>query len=855
MPLLGLVLIGTIASGLLGVLPPFLRFLVVFSVFSYLPGEAALRRVFRGSRFGTECRVPLSTLIGLSGSAVIGWLCALLGIDFHAYVVILQCSAGLVFGALLWPSFKTRGESPAPGAIRARPARSAQAAALALVALGVALFYGWQPPSVDPRGDSLDHLGYIRNIVAENRMEPEDVLAPAVFAGDEPMRGDPRKGMMHPLLAAVSVLSSLEPLDVWRWMPVVLAPLAFLGFAALSLVLLPSGGFVFGALLLFLMFQGGMARQFLGVIAYGQHLALVYYWLLIVMFVRYASSPDRRLLVVIALLCLGGSLVHLDVAIHASLMYAGILPFHRKFGASLRSALNVGFSLAIAVTIAVVWKLWTSGGAANVLHAHPQGLMYFGDIGSRFFVPSPAEILRRNGLVFFAGLFLIPILPLVGRHSRFGRCGWMNFALALPPCLIALNPLVAPVVYREGTYLLHRFVLNIPAFIITALVLGSAVAWARSGRVWKKALAALLLVAWSRPFVVAAHAWYGDVRSVASKPGSDGSLETMRKDLAGAIRFVNERLPEGSVIVSDPVTSYVLSAFSRARVVAVLGQHGNPRDRYAIERLSAVHAVMSPFTPQPMMMYAVRKFGVDYVVVNASFDSPYHDYLADWDPAAKTVLDEKIGSFTEAFAKVYSTEEIAVYRVLGTDFRATTWDPEIPFTRPTRFDLEACEPGGSAGTVRVASLGVNPRPALPGERALLTAVYRREPGPRPTLPLSLQLRFEDDAYFDRALRFPGDKYVRRFRERQDGEMRRFRVDRTPFLGYFRPEEWPEEHDCYDTFELHLPSNLGEKTYRVKWRLVEETLLPNFSVRDFIYNDDSFEGSPCAEIEVRRHVVR
>jgi hypothetical protein len=858
LPILGLVLVGVIASGLSDVFPRFLRFLLVFVVFSYLPGETFLRWAVRGRWLPAEVRLPVAAVSGLGASLVVTWLCWVLGVPFRSYIAVLQVAVGCVLAVFFWlPRVRRDGPRPA-SAGSVRGGHGAKTALLLFVACGVSVFFLLSPPTIDPRGDSLDHLGYIRNITMENRMEPGDVLAPAVFAHQGRLNSDPRKGAAHPLIAAISILARVDPLDVWRWLPVVLAPLAFLGFAAFASALLPSGGFVAPALVFFLMFQGGLARQFLGVIAYGQHLSLLFYWVLFVMSLEYLSARVGWMLVVIGVVCLGGTFAHVDVAIHAGLMYAGLFLFYRKFKFPLRAVLELGLVLVGGIVIAGAWKLATAWGNANVIHSHPQGLLYLGDIGARFFVPSPVEIIRRNGLVFFVGLFLIPFLPFIGRHEpdgRYARCAWMNIALALPPVLVAFNPFLAPLVYERGAYLLQRFVLNIPSLVITALVVGWITVWGRRGALWKKALAALVLIVWAGPLSVAADAWYRDMGAVRSDRVGGVSLDDIRSSLSGVICLINNGLPDGSVVMSDPVTSYVLSGFTRARFVTVLHQHGNPNDPYPIERLSAVHTVMSPYTSQTAMMYAVRKFGVEYIVVNGAFKTPYHDFLADWDPDFRTVLEQKIGSLGEVFREVYNTDRVTVYRVLGTNLRRTTWDPVIPFTQPKGHDLDPCAVENAPGTVRVAYLGIDPRIPLPGERVTATAVYRRGVGASPKLPLSLRLRFQDKKYFERAARFPGDKYVRRFLERRDGAFRRFRVDRTPFDGYFRPEEWPEEHSCYDDFEVQIPANVDETTYEIQWRLVEETLVPNFSIRDFLYNEDSDVGSPCTEIEIRRHVVR
>lgn len=849
MPVLGLVTVGIVASGLLDAFPAFLRFVAVLAVFSYLPGEAVLRRLMPHSPGAPETRLPLAFFLGLSLFAVASWIFAVIGVPFRVYVSLLEAVAAVVLGAALWPRRAGGGGGPnrPPGASRARTT------ALIIVAVAVSCYFIAYPPAIDLRGDSLDHLSYVNRIISQDRLQPTEVLAPPVFADDDAPRSDPRKGMMHPLMAAISNLSSMDPVEMWRMLPAALAPFAVLAFAAFAGALLPSGGMVAGALVLFLLFQGGIGRQFFGVIAYGQHLSLAFFWLLVVVAMGAAPVAGIGTLLSTGLLCLGGALIHVDVAVHAGLMYAGMLLFHSKLGFSKRGILRVGAAVSVGVAVAAAWKLATSA-PPNVMHTHPQGLLYFGDIGSSFYAVSPIEIIRRYGLVFFAGLFWVPVLPVIIRNPRWARSGWIALALSLPPIAVAFNPLVAPLVYEKGSYLLHRFVLNVPSFSITALVLGAVVLWGRRGRFWGKTAAVLVLIAWARPFSISMNAWWLDAKASRSGGYASASATETKDALADVIRLLNENIPAGSVVASDPLTSYVLGAFTNARVVAVLHQHGNPGDPYPLERLEAAHAILSPFTGQNRTVYAIRRFGVEYVVVNGAFRSPYHDYLAHWDPAFKQVLEEKFESLSGVFRTIHKTESIAMYRVMGTEFERIAWDPVIPFTGPVETALDACE-GVAAGNVRVVSVGTDPRVALPGERIGVAAAYRRLPGQTPPLPLLLRIRVEDRDYFEEAARYPGDKYVRRFLERRRGELRRFRIDRTPFAGYFRPEEWPEDRTLYDAFDARLPLGLAEADYRIEAELMEETLLPNFTIGDFLFNEDSYRGEACTNIEVRRHVVR
>ena len=91
--------------------------------------------------------------------------------------------------------------------------------------------------------------------------------------------------------------------------------------------------------------------------------------------------------------------------------------------------------------------------------------------------------------------------------------------------------------------------------------------------------------------------------------------------------------------------------------------------------------------------------------------------------------------------------------------------------------------------------------------------------------------------------------------RRDGAFRRFRIVHRPFGGLYTPDLWPMGRGVYETFWIQLPTDLSEKRYSLQFRLVHEPLIPNFSIRDFFFNDDSSVGAACSEIEIRRQLTR
>ena len=423
----------------------------------------------------------------------------------------------------------------------------------------------------------------------------------------------------------------------------------------------------------------------------------------------------------------------------------------------------------------------------------------------------------------------------------------MCLALAVPPLLIAMNPWLAPVVYKGGAYLLNRFLLNVPAYVITVLVLGSLIGWARSGSLPRKAVALAALFVWGKVLLLVLGGWSARAGGV----GGNITLAGPGGEMGQLVEFIDRKVRAGSVVVSDPVTSYVLSAYTDTRVVTVLHQHGTPGDPQPFDRLRSARAVVSPLASQREAVRAIDRYGVDYVVVNGSFPRPVHEYLADWDPADLGVVRHKLDGMAGFLKPVYASDRITLYAVTGGDPERYAWFPTLPFMDRPDVVFGPCG-NGTREPVHITGVAVEPPEALPGETVRLTVSYRRHDKPRSPLPLKLHVRLEDREYFAHARRYPGDKYVRRFGERrQAASFRRFRFDHVPFGGLLTPDMWPLEKDIYETITLRLPVDLRETVYDIELKLVHDTLIPNFALRDLVFNDDSYGGEVCARIKIRR----
>ena len=833
-PLLGLLLAGLVASGLIEGLPSFLRAAIVLLLFTYLPGDVIVTRLFGVRLSNMPARLAAAFAAGLAFYSVLTWLCWMAGFSFRLYSGLIQAITVLGWAAVLLYRLPHRPEPEAQG-------ERATGWAIVVIALAVAIFYAVAPAPLTHRGDGFDHISYIRAIGRENALAPQGVLAPPVEDAPE-VKSDPRKGTLHPLLAVACNASYSNPVYLWRTLPAVFAPAAVMAFWAFVVRLLPMGVYAPFALVLFLMFQGGLARHFLGNVAYGQHLSMVLYWTLAALCFGYAREQSGRVLLLVLAIAFGAAAVHFDALLHFGLLVLSIVIFHRWFGLSFGAAAVLGAGAAVVAVVMLAWKLSVSVGAANMLHTHPQGLLYLGDIGSRWFVPSPVEILKRYGLLFLVGMMLVPLLLLPRRRRE---SALKLLALAAPPMLLAMNPLVAPLIFEKGTYLLHRFVLNVPAFATTALLLGCLIEWSREGRLLRKAFVFVLVVAWARVFMLSYGAWSKDLQRVRFgwSPVAGAAMQALAD-------YIDENSGPGTVIMSDPVTSYTLTALGNTRAVSVLHQHANPNDPLGEQRVAAVRNALSPYALQRDLLLAVRRFNVKYIVLNARAPGRSREFMAEWSPALALPVAEKIATADETFRLVYDADQTAIYRVVGPDPATPTWYPTVPFVQRPPADLQQCEGRQHVAPLDVVGVAIDPPSGVAGEKVTMTVAYRRNKEvPAVSMPLKLRIRMEDPEYFAGARHYIGDKYVRRFRERRDALFHRFRFDRKPFGGLLHESLWPLGGTVCETFELTLPTDLRESEYVLHLRLDHEPLVPNFALKDLFFNRDSYVAPACARISI------
>jgi len=785
-----------------------------------------------------------SFVAGLSGISLLTWGAMLGGISFEVFSVSMQWALGVFFAvaAILDVRRPVADNAPAMPATAVGPYIQRALAAVAIVLAVVALI---QSPRFDYHQDSFDHIGYVRHIAEENSLSPHGVLAPPVEAPEGGAKADPRKGTFQPVAALAARMAGVDPIDAWRVMPAVFFPVAFLAFVWFCAAFLPDRRLVLACAALFLLFQGGTGvlhgREF----ANGQGIWLVFYWTLVPLCLRYAVSGARRNLSAVLVLLAGGAFMHVGVLTHAAVLLASLLLFYRWLRLDRQAVLTLCAWGAGIAAVALVWKVATSIGGGNQIHAHPQGLMY---VGGGMFVASPVEVLRQNGLVFFGGLVMLPFLVLAARRHGEAK---LQIAFAAIPIAVCFIPPLVVLLYQSATYMVFRTLLNVPAFAIVAASVYWLASWSRRRAWWTRAAAALALLVWAWLFLAPSIGAFDRAFDAGLARRDAEPLMERYDDL---IRYMRSR-PDDSVVLTDPKTSYLLSAATDHQFVAILEQHGNPNDPFAFDRLTAVRDVLSPFVFLSEAAAACERYGVDFVVVNGRLRDSAPGFLFDWSPALYPQTRKKLSALETRFRPLFEDGDITVYLYYPGSIPPDVWIPE---DTPLDFGvsgLRNCTIRSPGDEFYISQVAVSPGRVLPGETVKVSLGYELSDGLAYGLPFIVHIRFDHESIAGDVEGYPMDKHVRRLRERRSGHKLRFRFDHRPFGGLLAADRWPAAVMFYESFPVKLSSTLEPGRYTVDISIARETRLPNFELRDFVFNQDHYSGTRCMQIEVTRQLER
>ena len=848
----GLALAGLLGAGALDALPDGVRVALALGVLVLLPGLAWSRAI--GARVPGGAWLAAGWALGFG----VAWLgaCVLvtraLGLPFT-----ILARAGAPWAALPWlGAFAFAPRAPAPVPVWSRGARFA----IVLAAL-LALVHGVQLGTpVSYFTDSPDHIGTVRRMLAEGDAFPTD----AFFRNAGAAGADPRKGLWHAEVALVCALSHTDPLPAWRLLAALLAPLFILNAAAFAALLASSAsgaGFAAaaGAWGLLLTYGGGLGTQYLREAVFATKLADQLALATLAALIVDLESRTARSRVTVVGLALGTVAVHvfgaLQFAITFAALGAGLLLRDRAWSPLVRRLVVTSACCALATLPYLLWRAWAAYAPANIIHTEPQGMLELAPGASVVSFGVMWEWLGTAWLLFPLSLV---VWARGARRPAVLCLLTTTFAVGV---LMFCPPLVAVLRPRLG-YLLMRLPWLLPTSAAVAfLAVTLREAWSAGRRVVAAAAAAVLLFGLVGPLVDAVHAFTAPGRVRAAE--ATASVERWRDALA----WMERRLPAGSVVLSDPATSYSIPMLTRHWVTALVDQHSSPNDSLALARILDARDALDPYTSWERTAAVVRRWGATAIALNGRFaTAPHLDYWAPstaWYRAARARLDRA----PAAFERLYDHDDFTVYVVHRAELDALRGgDSARPFVRPLAAGEHELPLGpGLPGLVRLElsrpDAAEPPRPpaAREGERAALCAARGdtlagvlewHVDRPLPAGSYQVAVRF------DRPLPagVPAgpaalSKVWRKLIERWHHERYRFRSDHLPTDGAYGVDRWSASEVVSDSFRVVVPGDVAPGEYAVKIMMTRQPHYPNLRLRDLTSDDDMLDGVTMARLRI------
>ncbi|NNE09750.1 MAG: hypothetical protein HKN20_14410 [Gemmatimonadetes bacterium] len=427
-------------------------------------------------------------------------------------------------------------------------------------------------------------------------------------------------------------------------------------------------------------------------------------------------------------------------------------------------------------------------------------------------------------------------------------------AVTIGPLLLIFNPLLVPVLAKIAGYLVAR----LAWFGGYALVWGALLGYwfrdrapgGRSTALAKGAGIAALLVFLGTLTLGDRQEDWRKLQWMRTTPRAEWRVETWR-DLVG---FMNA-LPAGSRIASDPLTSYMIPAFTSHKVTTLLAQHSSPADPTAPARLQDAVRIFSPFTSARETWDAIRRQDADYLVLNFRFERPVVLFYGGIDPALYEATLAKFRNDPGRYEEIADTDRCHVFRIVKdapppepnvTEAR-TSGTPEVS---ALPADAVRIAPNASPAGIRLLAASLGATTVSPGDTVPLVLYWTRGEGEIGPIPERLYLRLDsrEPGAIDRDS--PIGKLTRKWRQTRDGRLFRARTSRNLVRGSLPAFLWRPNAILVDSIAIRVPARMAPGRYDVEALLRPHAHIQVYHWSDFLREEDSFSGITVGELEIR-----
>jgi hypothetical protein len=222
--------------------------------------------------------------------------------------------------------------------------------------------------------------------------------------------------------------------------------------------------------------------------------------------------------------------------------------------------------------------------------------------------------------------------------------------------------------------------------------------------------------------------------------------------------------------------------------------------------------------------------------------------MSGWSPSQYRATFARMEAMAHAFALIDTVAGARIYRFETSAPADWSWSAQDQPVRVGAPSLNPCGVNAPGGEFELRGLSVSPAHVLPGDTVQVTLGYRRDAPSRVELPFLMHVRFDHET-LERAREYPGEKIVRRLSDGRSGVRTRFRADLVPGHGVYDVDLWPVGFDLCETFPVVIPANARAGRYAVRVALAYDTVVPNFHLRDILYNRDHYSGEVCGSLSV------
>lgn len=696
--------------------------------------------------------------------------------------------------------------------------------------------------------DSADHIAYIRTIARTHEAFPDQFY----YRDGGTLTRDIRKGMAHALWGTINALSGNTSIHL-TW-PLI----SLFGSIFITIALYIVGKTLFrsdsigllSAFLFVLYFKGGLQGYRLVTIAAGYPFGQTFYVTALAFIPRYlnTSKPGYLLLLAVTAWAAAGThIVHFIIAIFIILVFALTL-FIQAPGYARKDMITrkVPLILAAITLINIPYLLLRyvrDYAPSNPIHMHTQGIFH---ITKQLYTMNPVVFLNSAGplgLICIISLFLLWERSRREETLRLMLCGLITYYI------LVFNPLWYPLLLKKMSYLLIRFEFAIPPMIVSACLLREL--WSKvRGRNRTFGIFKTLIGLASVALILAPPLW-NTVTAFAYR------TETVKRErvngyssLSDLFAAIQSLCPPGSVILSDPITSFGIPAFSDQYVVCPYDQHSTPNDSTAIERITDCRTIYNPCASIFDIRDVLKKYEVDYLVINGRI--PSHIQTMYWITDRETAEEarQNINAYPGIFKALYHGENVTLYSVDcdASSERRMEAPLQPQFAGPpvsiqeTEMLTESGEPGILVKRVAVSRARVSRGDTL---QVRITWVATEE---LPFDSYAAHLRFDTD--FEKSMLYNEayGKLYRKIYEALRGNLYRFRRDFQPFNGIFPPDTWETMHEMRERVTVRIPENVSPGRYAVSLKITIKSQYPNYTWSEIVTDTDMYSGT------VMNHIV-